>query len=439
MRIFISYRPKDIVSFKKNILFYSKRFSHVCILDSNNYPIGNFEMLAAIDVVDEISPLKNCFDTLRNFQDEKKDWLFGFLSYDLKNEVEDLSSNNVDRLNFPLLHFFQPRFVLIIRNGLVEVGFITTYSSEKEVEQVLAAIENLHPENSSIEVIGKLTAIVKKKEYITIVNALKQHIHRGDIYEINYCIEYYMENREIDPYIVFSRLNKSAEAPYSAFYQYNTQYILCGSPELYLGKYDTTIVSQPIKGTSKRGDTALEDSAAKQQLLNSRKEQSENVMIVDLVRNDLSRTCNNVQVQELCGIYTFKHWHQMISNIQGTLKEGYNFTDVIRQSFPMGSMTGAPKKKAMELIEKYEKSKRSTYSGSIGFINPEGDFSFNVVIRSILYDQNSGYLSFHVGSAITSMSIPENEYEECLLKANTMLEALQINKVHTIDLESEYV
>ncbi len=150
-------------------------------------------------------------------------------------------------------------------------------------------------------------------------------------------------------------------------------------------------------------------------------------MIVDLVRNDLSRICKegSVKVDELFGVYTFPQVHQMISTISGDLKEGVDFTDMIRATFPMGSMTGAPKRKVMELIEQYEKTKRGIYSGAVGYINPEKDFDFNVVIRSILYNASNQYLSYLVGGGITSQSDPEKEYEECLLKAEAMKQVLQ--------------
>ena len=265
---------------------------------------------------------------------------------------------------------------------------------------------------------------VLKEEYIRTVNKLKQHIQRGDVYEINYCMEFFSEEIGIDPVGVFMKLNESSQTPFSAFYRMEDKFLLCTSPERFLKKSERKIISQPIKGTAKRGGTVPEDAEIKKNLSQNEKEKSENVMIVDLVRNDLSKTCTNVSVDELFGVYTFKQWHQMISTVSGEIKDNIHFTDVIKNAFPMGSMTGAPKVRAMELIERYEKTKRGLYSGSVGYISPSGDFDFNVVIRSILYNSSSKYLSFQVGSAITANAVAENEYEECLLKAKGMFEAL---------------
>ena len=161
---------------------------------------------------------------------------------------------------------------------------------------------------------------------------------------------------------------------------------------------------------------------SKEELFHSDKDRSENVMVVDLVRNDLSKVCEEgtVKVDELYGIYSFPQVHQMISTVSGELKKNISFTEIIKATFPMGSMTGAPKKRVMELIEQYEKTKRGIFSGCLGYISPNGDFDFNVVIRSIMYNASSNYLSFQAGSAITFYSDPEKEWEECLLKAEAI-------------------
>ena len=205
-----------------------------------------------------------------------------------------------------------------------------------------------------------------------------------------------------------------------------THYLICASPERYLQKNSNKLLSQPIKGTIKRSPEPVEDAQLKIDLKTSLKEQSENIMIVDLVRNDLSRIAKrgSVTVEELCTIYSYKQVHQMISSISCELKDNITFTEIIKSTFPMGSMTGAPKVSAMKLIEHYESSKRGLYSGTLGYINPEGDFDFNVVIRSILYNTKNKYASFMVGSAITDKSVAEAEYEECLLKAKAMFEVL---------------
>jgi para-aminobenzoate synthetase component 1 len=266
-----------------------------------------------------------------------------------------------------------------------------------------------------------------KSTYLEKVAALKQHIQLGDIYEVNFCQEFFAENVTINPINYYLLLNKKSPTPFSCFVKHHDKYLLCASPERFIQKNGSNIISQPIKGTIKRGLTTKEDEQLKQQLISDKKERSENIMIVDLVRNDLSKIAkkNTVEVDELCGIYTFPQVHQMISTIKAKLQDNTTFDDIIKALFPMGSMTGAPKISAMQLIEKYETTKRGLYSGSVGYINSEGDFDFNVVIRSLAYNSQSGYLSFMVGGAITALSDPEKEYEECLLKAKAMMEVLQ--------------
>ena len=202
--------------------------------------------------------------------------------------------------------------------------------------------------------------------------------------------------------------------------------IFSGSPERFLKKVGSKLISEPIKGTAKRGLTKTEDEELIKSLVSDPKERAENVMIVDLVRNDLSKiaTKNSVQVEELCQIYSFETVHQMISRISCDIKESASFTEIIKATFPMGSMTGVPKIRAMELIEEHESFKRGVYSGSIGYIKPNGDFDFNVVIRSLVYNRKNNYLSCSVGGAITIQSDPEKEYEECLIKVKRILDGM---------------
>jgi para-aminobenzoate synthetase component 1 len=266
-----------------------------------------------------------------------------------------------------------------------------------------------------------------REEYIGIIQKLQQHILRGDCYEINFCQEFFAENVSADPLAIYRSLSNMSPNPFAAFYKLDDKYLLCASPERFLKKTGNKIFSQPIKGTWQRNVAdAVLDKENKELLYNSSKDRSENVMIVDLVRNDLSRICEEgtVTVEELFGIYSFPQVHQMISTISGRLRPGIQFMDAVRATFPMGSMTGAPKRRVMELIEQYEKTRRGIFSGAVGYITPEGDFDFNVVIRSILYNESRRYLSFPAGSGITWYSDPGNEYEECLLKAAAIRKVL---------------
>ncbi|HLF46201.1 MAG TPA: anthranilate synthase component I family protein, partial [Chitinophagaceae bacterium] len=266
-----------------------------------------------------------------------------------------------------------------------------------------------------------------KAEYQNTVIDLKWHILRGDCYEINFCNEFFAENVTIDPLLVYNKLSSFSPNPFSALYKTEDKFLICASPERFLKKEAGRILSQPIKGTSSRFlPDEDKDFLSKKNLSESRKDRSENVMVVDLVRNDLSQVCvqGTVTVDELFGIYSFPQVHQMISTVSGKLKENISFGEIINATFPMGSMTGAPKKRVMELIEKYEKSERGIFSGALGYITPDGDFDFNVVIRSIMYNDTEKYVSFMAGAGITFYSDPEQEYEECLLKAEAMKRSL---------------
>ena len=268
----------------------------------------------------------------------------------------------------------------------------------------------------------KIKLRISKDQYHDKVKKVLEHIYRGDIYEANFCQEFYAINTTINPLEVYEQLNSLSKPPFATFLKLQDKYALSASPERYLMKQGTTIISQPIKGTAKRVTNIKEDVALRKALANDEKERSENVMIVDLVRNDLSKTATkgSVKVTELCKVYTFEQVHQMISTITSNVAHTKSPVEILRTTFPMGSMTGAPKVSAMKIIENLEASKRGLYSGAIGYFTPEQDFDFNVVIRSILYNETNKYVSYTVGGAITAKSIPEKEYEECLIKAKAM-------------------
>jgi para-aminobenzoate synthetase component 1 len=267
---------------------------------------------------------------------------------------------------------------------------------------------------------------ISKENYLLKVSKMLEHIQRGDIYEANFCMEFFAHTNQLDPIEVFQKLAVISEAPFAVYFKNAAHYLLSASPERYLRKKGTRVISQPIKGTSKRSADPIADAQFKVYLAQNEKERSENIMIVDLVRNDLSHTATkgSVAVEELCEIYTFKQVHQMISTVVSEVEVTTPPVEIIRTTFPMGSMTGAPKISAMQIIETLEETKRGLYSGAVGYFTPEGDFDFNVVIRSILYNAKNEYLSFSVGSAITAQAIAAQEYEECLLKAKAMFEVL---------------
>lgn len=409
------------------MLNWANRFNICCLLDNQQYnlPHHSFECLLACGALHTLSaPAGDALNKLSDFNELHQDWLFGHVNYDLKNELEPVSSGHPDGIQFPDLFFFVPE--IIIQLGPTEISIGVLDNSHQHVYQDILATPD--PGTATSQNPIAVQSRLSRDEYISVIDRLKQHILRGDCYEINFCQEFFAENVLLDPLGVYRSLSNTSPNPFAAYYKVDDKYLLCASPERYLKKTGNKIFSQPIKGTWQRNIAdAGQDMKNKELLYNSSKDRSENVMIVDLVRNDLSKICEEgtVEVEELFGIYSFPQVHQMISTISGQLREGVNFIDAIRATFPMGSMTGAPKKRVMELIEQYEKTRRGIFSGAVGYITPGGDFDFNVVIRSILYNATAEYLSFPAGSGITWYSDPEKEYEECLLKAAAIKKVLE--------------
>jgi len=410
----------DIKQFKLKALKWASGFDAVCYLDTNSISddYGRFDCLIAVGVKDEISPADgNAFEQLKAFRQKHQGYITGFFGYDLKNEIEQLTSANPDYLGFPDLYFFAPLHLIIVKNGEVEL---------QSDENILDEINRQSISKSQPAVDLKLQSRFNKQEYLDAVTEIKAHIVRGDIYVTNFCQEFFAENTAIDPVDIFFRLNELSPNPLSSFFKWKDNYVLGASPERFLAKRGDQLISQPIKGTARRGITATEDEAIKRELRNNTKEQQENVMVVDMVRNDLTRSAKqgSVKTEKLFDIQSFRQVHQMVSTVVCQLDDEINAIDAIKNTFPMGSMTGAPKVSAMQLMEQYERSKRGVYSGAIGYFDPNDDFDFNVVIRSLLYNATDNYLSFHTGSAITYHADPEKEYEECLLKAKAIMEVL---------------
>ena len=410
--------------FKQNLLFWAQQFETAIWLDSNNYKQQYASFDAAL-AVEEFTSIKtdyvNAFEKLKEYQTITKDYIFGYISYDVKNDVENLTSNNFDGLDFADLYFFQPQKLFFIKDNSVEFRYLRMVDDEMEFDfEEIQKSKNPEIQRSENDI--KIKLRIHKDEYHQKVTKVLEHIKRGDIYEANFCQEFYAENSMINPVEVYNHLNKISTPPFATFLKMEHQFALLASPERYIKKEGTKIISQPIKGTAKRLRSEIDDAQIASDLSRDIKERSENVMIVDLVRNDLSKSAKkgSVKVEELCRVYTFKQVHQMVSTVVSEIEENMHPVDVLKSTFPMGSMTGAPKFSAMKIIENLEETKRGLYSGTVGYFTPNGDFDFNVIIRSILYNEEKKYISYSVGSAITAKSIPEKEYEECLLKAKAM-------------------
>ena len=413
-------------------LKWSQQFEEVIFLESNKdlqslkQTYGEFDAILAVGAEKSlITDHKNAFRKLKQFKDEEQDFLFGYFSYDLKNDIEELESSNPDHLHFPELYFFQPKKILLWKNNKMELQYLNSYANE--MDQDLKAIKTtfIALDRSSVE--NEVHSRLSKKAYFDKVENILEHIHRGDIYEVNFCQEFYIENCELNTLAVYHKLNEISQAPFASYVKLKDKYLLCASPERFVKKEADKIIVQPVKGTARRLSDPAEDQKLADSLAADPKERAENIMIVDLLRNDLSKNAlkGSVNVEELCRVYSFKQVHQLISTVVCKAAKEVHPVDIIKNLFPMGSMTGAPKISAMKIIEEEEVTKRGLYSGAVGYFTPDNNFDFNVVIRSILYNAGEKYVSFSVGSAITSQSSIANEYEECLLKARALYEALK--------------
>jgi len=409
-------------TFKQRLLAWGGTKEETIFMDSNQtkHLYNDYEAILAVEAFTAIkTDHADAFEQLKDYQLTTKDWLFGYLGYDLKNDTEAITSSNEDCLHFPELYFIQPKKIWLLKANKIEAHYLDCVADE--IENDFDAISNTTLLEYKAEPLS-FSPKYKKEDYEMKAQQILQHIQRGDLYEVNFCQEFYSENTQINPIATFQRLNSVSKAPFACFLKLEHFHALGASPERFLKKKGNKLISQPIKGTAKRGDTDEKDEELKTSLSNDLKEVSENVMIVDLVRNDLSKTAkkSSVEVEEFCKIYTYEQVHQMVSTLVSEVKEEYSVSEILKSLFPMGSMTGAPKRSAMEIAERYESTKRGLYSGAIGYITPEHDFDFNVVIRTLLYNSETHYLSYMVGSALTAKAKPEQEYEECLVKGKAL-------------------
>lgn len=402
---------------REQILQWIHPFGVCSFLDNHQYnlPHHSVDCLAAAGALQVISGA-NAAASIDAFYKDEQDWLFGHFSYEY-NTPQNLRMQIPHPAGFSDAFFFRPDHVLHLSNQE-----LTIESYSRDPETIFREIGNIKIKEGVQHSIH-CTPRTSREDYLQTIQHLLSHIQDGECYEINFCQEFFAENTTLNPAAVYRQLTRLSPNPFSCYYKEKNAHLLCASPERWLKKAGNELLSQPIKGTLKRDLNNLDaDKQLRDQLSNSLKDKSENVMVVDLVRNDLSQVCKagSVKVSELFGIYSFPQVHQMISTITGELLPGKGMKEIIHSGFPMGSMTGAPKKRVMELIRQYEPIERGIFSGAVGYIKPNQDFDFNVVIRSILYNDANKYLSYLVGSGITIYSDPEQEYQECLLKAKAI-------------------
>lgn len=398
---------------KKLVYWANREYPYLAYFNGNDYayPKGNFENIffAGNKSID----LKEFWNSPASY------FKVGIMGYDFKNQLEKLQSSNPAFLDFPDTCFFQPEFLIRIEKNQI--------LSKTELSQGFwNSIERIEvPQSPNLAC--RWSRQISKEQYIESVETIKSQIIEGETYEMNFCQAFSGEFESWDPVAAYFRLNEISPMPFSALFKAENKWIVSASPERFIKKTGSQIIAQPIKGTIRRGKTAEEDLENRDKLSNSEKEKAENLMITDLMRNDLSKVSKTgtVKVDELFGIYPLPKVFQMISTISSELKPEVTFEEIIRATFPMGSMTGAPKIRTMELIDALESFKREWFSGALGWIDDEGDFDFSVVIRSIIADLNAEKLYFGVGSAVTFDADPEQEYEECQLKAQAILEVLR--------------
>ncbi|MCJ8163514.1 anthranilate synthase component I family protein [Pontibacter sp. E15-1] len=416
--------PVSEEDFRHKALAWADQFPHVAYYNPNaiSYPHQGFAHLLAVSSRPAVSlNASEAFQSLRQTLQGEHPLLCGFLTYDLKNQIEKLVSQHPDHVGFSPILFFAPEFYIYFH----ETG-LTAYASTDRIDRILGEIMAASVTPAFVPENIQVRQRVSQEEYAVQVARIREHITEGDVYELNYCMEFYAEDALVQPLPLYMALSAASPTPFSGYLKCQDTYLLCASPERFLKKEGRQLISQPIKGTIRRGHTPEEDAQLQHQLRHNEKELAENMMIVDLVRNDLSRSCatGSVRVEEMFGIYGFRQVSQMISTVTGQLRPDLDLVDALLGAFPMGSMTGAPKISAMQLIEELEVTKRGLYAGAMGFITPDNNCDFNVVIRSIQYNARTRYLSFMVGSAITYDSDPEQEYAECLLKAQAILKVL---------------
>ena len=415
--------------FKVQILHWINQFEVCTFLDTHAYtsPYAAIDCIAAVHPISYISLEKIDPAALNAFiQENKGSWIFAHFNYEYHNITKSNTKTNLT--GFPLAYLYTPAVTIELKEKHVTIESV--HDNPQVIFDQIYALDFLSLGHPLPSISTTINPLVHKADYIENIHKILALIRRGDFYEINYCQAFEAALTNAHPVNLYNALTALSPTPFACFYKNATDYLLCASPERYLQKKGSRLISQPIKGTIKRNiQNEIEDKLQLETLQNSSKDKSENVMVVDLVRNDLSRICEqgSVAVSELFGIYTYPQVHQMISTITGSVNDKVSFSEILDATFPMGSMTGAPKKSVMETIDLLEPTKRGLYSGTIGYIDPTGDFDFNVVIRSIFYNSQSGKANYQVGGGITIYSDPEKEYEECLLKAAAIKKVLSNN------------
>lgn len=403
---------------KQKLLHWAAKHPFCVFLDSCNTEIdryGNYDFLIGISTNQTCPRFQNLQSLESAISEKPFAWRFGVFGYELKKQLNFKPFVSLPTaIEFPEMYFFEADIVIAKRKGSKWLSFEIGYS-----ETIFEEIQNTNPENYSISGFDAFVSNFTQQSYQETIDKLRSHIKAGDSYEINLSQNFVATVSLTHPEALWEKMIAVSPTPFAGFAKWEHQYLLCASPERFLQLRSGRLLTQPIKGTIARGKDAKEDQQNSETLRNSEKERAENVMIVDLSRNDLYRSSevNSVQVPHLFEVQRFPQVLHLVSTITGQKRKDLHPIHAIRNAFPPGSMTGAPKAKTCELISKYEMKQRGIYAGSFGYFAPGGDFDLNVVIRSLVYDAKTEVLSYHVGGAITWDSDPKAEFEETLLKA----------------------
>lgn len=384
-------------------------------------------------------PLEELREELKKYKVKNKTHLpfiggaVGYLSYDLVHYIEDISESAIDDIEIPELYMGLYDWVIVV-DHLERKTYLATpdlnISKESEVAKKIIKIIEEKEINYSISTKSrkyqpvKLEANFKKLDYLEGIEQVRRYIKSGDIYQAN-LTQRFQGEIEVSSYELYRDLRRNSPAPFGAFLNFGDVDILSNSPERFIQVRDKTVETRPIKGTRPRGKTFKEDEALKLELLNSEKDRAELLMIVDLERNDLGRVCEigTVEVPELFELEEYTNVHHLVATVKGKLREDNDLIDLIKATFPGGSITGAPKIRAMEIIDELEPTKRSVYTGSIGYFGFDDSLDLNIAIRTIIKKENKIY--FQVGGGITWDSNPEEEYEETLHKAESIMRTVR--------------
>ena len=416
------FAAAETASLRHRLLGWVAQFPYAAFLDSCESPIdrhGRYEWLIGVARQPSI-----CLTDPSSLETAPDTWLMGGLSYELKNAYEPrLSSRHRPAVAFPPVSLFAPELVIYRLRGENRLHLWGREDWLPPLDELPA----LPAGNGFVGPAPALEPLASRAAYLRTVEQLRTHIGEGDCYEVNLTQEFRAAAAPQRPEQLFAALTEVSPVPFAAFFRWQDRYLLSASPERFLQLRDGHLLSQPIKGTAPRSEDPVEDARLREALLASEKERAENVMIVDLTRNDLHRCCEtgSVSVPHLFEIQRFPQVHQMVSTVQGRLQADLRWPEILRRTFPPGSMTGAPKVKVMELIDRYEWSGRGLYAGSVGYVTPLGEFDWNVVIRSLAIDRARPVMSYHVGGAITYDSEAGAEYDETLVKARAIRRVLQ--------------